>query len=138
MTKRTFRIAQGQSPMARGIQSLMIADLELGGLVYRGPYQLADTEQRDALLHTLNTEFDTTIDLPKTPPPRRKRQGVDDQVGSLIVYLVIIDGKPELFYEDDDVPSTVYGFIRGRLGIEAARRVTFRSGMLPPAEVPAS
>jgi hypothetical protein len=138
VTGRSFRIASSQSPLTRSIQALMIASGELRALVYRGPYQLAQTRQREALLHVLNTEYNTTIDLPKPQPPKRKRQGATSEFASLIAFLVVIDGRPELWYEDDDVPATVYGFVRGRLGIAAARRVTFRQGTLPPGEVPAS
>ena len=102
------------------------------------PDRTGSSAQREALLYTLNTEFNTTIDLPKTPPPRRRRPGAIDQIGSLIAFLVVIDGKPVIFYDEDDVLSAVFGFILGRYGVEAARRVTFRDGMLPPAEVPAS
>lgn len=137
LTGRSFRISEKQSPMTRSLQSLMIAGGELRALVYRGPFQLSDTEHREALLHLLNTEYNTTIDLPKPQPPKRKRQG-GPEFGPMVAYLVIIDGRPELWYEEDDVPAMVYGFIRGRLGIDAARRVTYREGMLPPAPVPAS
>lgn len=136
VTGRSFRISDKQSPMTRSIQALMIADEELGALVYRGPYQLADTDHREALLHLLNTEYNTTITLPKPQPPKRKREGNEGKFGPMVAFLVIIDGKPELFYEEDNVPATVYGFVRGRLGVDAARRVTFREGTLPP-EVPA-
>jgi hypothetical protein len=142
VTERPFRIAQGQAPMARSIQALMIGNNELRGFVYRGPFQLSDTDQREALLYLLNTEFDTTVELPSIPPPRRARKKDPtpkaDQIGSLIAYLVIVDGKPVLFYDEDDVVSAVFGFVLGRYGIEAARRVTFREGMLPPPPAPAS
>lgn len=138
VTGRSFRISDKQSPMTISIQALMIAANELRALVYRGPYQLANTRQREALLHVLNNEYNTTIDLPKPQPPKRKRKdGKTAEFGPLVAFLVVIDGRPELWYEEDDVPATVYGFIRGRLGLDAARRVTFREGTLPPAEVPA-
>lgn len=132
-----FRIAFRQAPMARSMQALMICNNELQGFVYRGPHQLADVDQREALLHVLNTEFDTTIALPEIPEPRRPSKSA--KAGSLIAHLVVVDDTPILFYEEDGVLPTVFGFVLGRYGIDAARRVTFRAGMLPPApEVPAS
>lgn len=132
-----FRIAERQAPMARSMQALMICNNELNGFVYRGPHQLSEVDQREALLHVLNTEFDTTIDLPEIPAPRRPSKS--DKPGSLIAHLVVVDGTPILFFEEDGVLPAVFGFVLGRYGVEAARRVTFRGGMLPPApEVPAS
>lgn len=129
--KPPFRIAPGQASMARSMQALMTANIELQAFVYRGPYQLAEREQREALLHVLNTEFNTTIDLPAAPPVRRvkKREG---QPGTLIAHLVVIDNQPVIFYEENDVVAAVFGFILGRYGMDAARRVSFRAGMIPP------
>lgn len=142
-TPPPVRIAVNQARLSRSMQALMIADNEIEGLVYRGPFQLANKAQREALLHIYNTEFNTTITLPEIPTPRRPRKNdplpKEDQIGSLIAFLVIIDNEPVLFYEEDHVLAAVFGFVMGRYGIAVARRVTFREGMLPPPpEVPAS
>lgn len=113
---RPFRIRADQSAAAKAMQALMILSDELKLAVYRQPYQLGDPAQREALLHTLNTEFDTSIDLPKK--------------GRHVVYLVIVAGVPMLLHTDEVLPFvTAYAFANG--GIDAARRVSYRGDMLP-------
>lgn len=126
MADRLFRIAPGQSGGHMARQALMIAAKELRVITYREPYQMADPDQRDCLLHTLNTEFDQTIPL---PPVEYDRSG---EPRSSVFYL-IVDLKtriPILLPEGDVVPF-VLALVFARQGIDAARRVTYRAEMLP-------
>ena len=115
-SSRPFRIRADQSVAAKAMQALMILSNELRLAVYRQPYQLGDTAQREALLHTLNTEFDTTIDLPKK--------------GRHVMYLVIVEGAPLLLHVDEVLPWVI-GYAHAKGGIDAARRVSYRADMLP-------
>lgn len=119
MTERPFRIAAGQSGGTVARQALMIAANELGVLGYRQPYQLGDSTQRTHLLHTLNTEFNTTIPL----PPKDTRA----------VFYLVVDlelRKPILVPESDVVPF-VFGYVLRAAGLAAAQRVSYRAEMLP-------
>jgi len=123
--KPQFRIAPSQSPAAKAKQSLMVAAGELRILTYREPYQLSDRAQRDSLLHTLNTEFDETIPLP---------------ADGGVFYLIVVEdpakagGKPKrrpVIVPENDVQAWVVGYAVAKVGIEQARRVSYRAEMLP-------
>ena len=116
MKPRAFRIRPAQSVAAKAMQALMILSNELKLVVYRQPYQLGDTAQREALLHTLNTEFNTTIELPKK--------------GRTVAFLVVVEGKPLLLHTDEVLPFAV-GYALAKGGLDAARRVSYRADMLP-------
>ncbi len=130
--KRSFRLAPGQSPLARAIQSLMTLDNELHLVTYFWPIQLAEVEQREALLHFVNTWWDTTIDIPPVPPMRTIRG--KKVPGTLIAYLLEIDGKPILWYDEDHIVAMAYAFAIGRAGRAAAQRISYRNGMVPPPD----
>lgn len=121
----SFRIAPSQSVAAKAKQSLMVAAGELRILTYREPYQLSDVKQRDSLLHTLNTEFDETIPLPGDGG---------------VFYLIVIEDpaapgkKPRrrpVLLPENDVQAWVVGYAVAKVGIELARRVSYRAEMLP-------
>jgi hypothetical protein len=125
-TPRPFRIRPDQSVAAKAKQTLMILSNELRLAVYRQPFQIGDVPQREALLHLLNTEFGTTIPLPKK--------------GRAVVYLVACEDNsgaqprrvPFLVHEDEVLPFVVgYAFAHPRGGFDAARRVSYRADMLP-------
>lgn len=129
MTDVLFRIAADQSGGTIAKQALMVASNELGVLTYRQPYQLADAAQRDCLLHTLNTEFDTTIPL---PPIKYDNVGKARKARSAIFYLIVdLELKQPVLLPENDVVPFVLGLVLARCGIEAARRVTYRAEMLP-------
>jgi|ERR1051325_9042270 hypothetical protein len=114
-----FRIATGQSFTATAKQALMIGAGELGLFAYREPYQLGDEDQRASLLHTLNTEFDTSIPLPSK--------------GTRSVYylIVLLDERQPVIIPESEVVAFVFGYVLGKAGIDAARRVSYRPDMLP-------
>jgi hypothetical protein len=124
--QRPFRIAPDQATLTRHQQALMTLDEELNLVVYRGILQLAETNQREALLHIINTEYNTTIDLPGIPSTRGGAKA------SLLAHFMIIDGAPELWYDEDNPCAMAYAFALGRKGRAAAQRVSYRSGMTPP------
>lgn len=123
-----FRIAPDQSIAAKSKQALMIAASELKILIYREPYQLGDVDQRNSLLHTLNTEFDETIPLP---------------AGRGVFYLIVVEDPAEqgekpkrrpVLIPENDVQAFVVGYAIAKVGIERARRVSYCAEMLPAAK----
>lgn len=117
-TEPYARILSEQSTGSKAKQALMVASQELGVFTYREGYQLSDPDQRDALEHTLRHEFNTSIALP--------------EVGDIytVSYLVVINGAPVLVPEEDAVQFTL-GAVLALAGVQAARRVSYRPGMLP-------
>jgi hypothetical protein len=115
-TPPLFRIAANQSLPAKAKQALMIANQELGILIYREPVQIANADQRASVLHLVNTEFNCTIALPG------RQRGM--------FYLVVFDGVPSLIPESDVLP-VVWAYALAKGGIEMARRVSYRPEMLP-------
>jgi hypothetical protein len=116
MTDSDFRIASKQAPAAKAKQALMIAANELGVFTFYSPYQLSDPDQRDALNVQLDEQFGAAIPMPK------------DTAG--VFHLVVLDGVPLLIPENDALAFT-FGVVLARLGLDAARRVSYRPEMLP-------
>jgi len=113
-----FRIAAKQAPAAKAKQALMIAANELGVFTFYFPCQLADAEQRDSLRALLAEQFGAKIPMP------------EETTG--VFHLVVLDDVPLLIPENDALAFT-FGVVLARLGLDAARRVSYRPEMLPAA-----
>jgi hypothetical protein len=111
-----FRIAAKQAPAAKAKQALMIAANELGVFTFYFPCQLGDAEQRESLRTLLAEQFDSAIPMP------------EETTG--VFHLVVLDGVPLLIPENDALAFTA-GVVLARLGLDAARRVSYRPEMLP-------
>lgn len=115
MTDAPYRIAPKQAPAAKAKQALMIGSDELGAFTYICPYQIGDEQQRLAV-EGMFTNMGHTLALP------------DDAAG--VFYLIVMDSVPIMVPETDAVAFTM-GVVLARLGLDAARRVSYRSEMLP-------